>query len=76
LHMPPGIYTWKFVKAVKPLLVNGVANGYWIDEVGDLTVEIRYVLQEPYEVEISATTLAATTAYLLWILRRGKWQSH
>jgi len=63
---------------VKPVLANGVANGYWIDEVGDLTVEIRYVLQEPYEmgVKISAIALAATTAYLLWALRRGKWQSH
>jgi len=67
----------KFVKTVKPILANGVANGYWIDEVGDLTIEIRYALQEPYEmgIKVSATTLAAVAAYLLWALRRGKWQS-
>ncbi|WP_193322844.1 hypothetical protein [Pyrobaculum calidifontis] len=58
---------WKFNEVVKPVLANGIASGYWIDDA-----ELRHIFQRPYDVvvKISAMALAATMPYLSWALRR------
>jgi len=64
----------KLVEVVRPILVDGLINGFWINEVGDLTIELRYVPQERFELglKISLPAFVITVSYLVWGWRREK----
>jgi len=64
----------KPVEKVRSVPVYGVINGFWINETGDLTIVIRYVPQDWFELglKISATTFALCVFYLVWDWRRDK----
>lgn len=63
----------ELVEKVRSVPVYGVVNGFWIDEAGNLTVVIRYVPQDWFELglKISAITFALCVFYLVWDWRRG-----
>jgi hypothetical protein len=62
------------VEVVKSIPLYSVINGFWIDETGDLEIEIRYKPQEWFEVGlwISVTTFIGCIGYLFYDWRRGK----
>jgi len=62
------------VEEVEPIPVYGIFNGFWINEVGNLTVVIRYVPQDLYELglKVSGSTFALVIFYLVWDWRRGR----
>ena len=64
----------ELVEKVRSIPVYGVVNGFWINETGNLTVVIRYVPQDWFELglKISATTFALCVFYLVWDWRRGR----
>jgi len=57
----------KLVEKVKAIPVYGVINGFWINQTGNLTVVIRYVPQDWFELglKISITTFAILLIYLV-----------
>ena len=62
------------VERIRSIPVYGVINGFWINETGNLTIVIRYVPQDWFELglKISATTFALCTLYLVWDWRRSR----
>ncbi len=64
----------RLVERVRSDPVYGVINGFWINETGNLTIAIRYVPQDWFELglKISATTFALCVFYLVWDWRRGR----
>lgn len=64
----------ELVKVIKPIPVYGVINGFWISETGNLTIVIRYVLQDWFELglKISIATFALSVFYVVWDWRRGR----
>ena len=59
---------------VRTISIYGVINGFWINETGNLTIVIRHVPQDWFELglKISATTFALCVFYLVWDWRRGR----
>ena len=69
------------VEKVKSTQVYGVINGFWINETGNLTIVIRYIPQDWFELglKISITTFALCVFYLIWDWRRERgdgWALH
>lgn len=64
----------KLVERVRSVPVYGVINGFRINEIGNLTIVIRYVPQDWFELglKISAITFALCIFYLVWNWRRGR----
>jgi len=64
----------RLVESIKSISVYGVINGFWINETGNLTIVIRYVPQDWFELglKVSAATFTACTFYLVWDWRRDK----
>ena len=64
----------RLVEKVRSIPVYGVINGFWINATGNLTIVIRYVPQDWFELglKISATTFALCVFYLIWDWRRGR----
>jgi len=64
----------KLVERARSIPVYGVINGFWINETGNLTIVIRYVPQDWFELglKISTTTFTLCIFYLIWDWRRGK----
>ena len=64
----------RLVERIRSVPVYGVINGFWINETGNLTIVIRYVPQDWFELglKISATTFALCVFYLVWDWRRGR----
>ncbi|MCS7385817.1 MAG: hypothetical protein NDF55_03615 [archaeon GB-1867-005] len=64
----------ELLEGVRSIPVYGVINGFWINETGDLTIVIRYVPQDWFELglKISATTFALCIFYLVWDWRRSR----
>jgi len=56
------------VSKVKPTLIYDTVNGFWINETGNLTIVVRYIPQDWFELglKISAATLALCVFYLVW----------
>lgn len=66
------------VEVVKSIPLYSVINGFWIDETGDLEIEIRYKPQEWFELGlwISGITFIFCIGFLFYDWRRGggdKW---
>lgn len=61
------------VERVGPVPAYGVINGFWINETDDLTIVIRYVPQDWFELglRVSATAFALCAFYPVWDWRRG-----
>ena len=51
-----------------------VINGFWINETGELEIEIRYKPQDWFELglKLSATTFTGCIGYLFYDWRREK----
>jgi len=64
----------KLIESVKSIPVYGIINGFWINETGNLTIVIRYIPQDWFELglRISGATFTACIFYLVWDWRRGK----
>jgi len=64
----------RLIEKVRSIPVYGVINGFWINATGNLTIVIRYVPQDWFELglKISATTFALCIFYLVWEWRRCK----
>jgi len=64
----------KLVEKVRSIPLYGVINGFWIDETGNLTIVIRYVPQDWFELglKISGATFIACIFYLVWDWRRSR----
>lgn len=62
------------VEVVKSIPLYSVINGFWIDETGNLEIEIRYKPQEWFEMGlwVSVTTFIGCIGYLFYDWRRGK----
>jgi hypothetical protein len=62
------------VEVVKSIPLYSVINGFWVDETGDLEIEIRYKPQEWFELGlwVSVTTFIGCIGYLFYDWRRGK----
>jgi len=56
--------------------INSIANGFWIDDEGELEITIEYKAQRWFYwgVIISGVSLFCALAFLLWIWKRRKWQ--
>ena len=64
----------KLVERVRSVPVYGVINGFWINATGNLTIVIRYVPQDWFELglKISSSTFALCILYLVWDWRRSR----
>jgi len=64
----------KKVEVIKSVPLYSVINGFWINATGDLTIVIRYVPQDWFELglKISATTFILCIFYLIWDWRRSR----
>ena len=64
----------KLIEKTRSVPLYSVINGFWIDTTGDLTIVIRYVPQDWFELglKISATTFALCIFYLIWDWRRSR----
>ena len=64
----------RLIEKVRSIPVYGVINGFWINETGNLTIIIRYVPQDWFELglKISATTFTLCIFYLIWDWRRSR----
>lgn len=64
----------KKLKVVKSTLLYSVINGFWIDEIGDLEIEIRYKPQDWFEIGIwpSGITLFGCFIYLGYDWRKRR----
>ena len=62
------------VEVVKSIPLYSVINGFWVDETGDLEIEIRYKPQDWFELGlwVSVTTFIGCIGYLFYDWRRGK----
>jgi hypothetical protein len=62
----------KRIKDIRPIMIYEAINGFWIDESGELEIEIRFMPQEAYESGFIITfiTLGACLAYLVFGVRR------
>ncbi len=58
----------KLVEKVKPVTLYSVINGFWINETGNLTIEIRYTPQDWFEIglAISAITFIGCIGYIAY----------
>jgi hypothetical protein len=58
----------KLVEVVESTPVYSIVNGFWINETGNLTIVIRYVPQDWFELglRISVLTFAVCVFYLVW----------
>ena len=71
----------RLVEKVGSVPVYSVINGFWINESGNLTIVIRYVPQDWFELglKISATTFVLCIFYLIYDWRKNKndkWIKH
>jgi len=59
---------------VRSVPVYSVINGFWINATGDLTIIIRYVPQDWFELgfKISVTIFILCIFYLIWDWRRSR----
>lgn len=67
----------RLVEKVKPIPLYGVINGFWINETGNLTVEIRYTPQDWFEIGlvISGLTFIGSIGYLVYDWKkRFRWK--
>ena len=64
----------ELIDKVKSIPLYSVINGFWIDETGRLTIEIRYLPQDWFElgIIISASTFTLSIFYLVWDWRRDR----
>ncbi len=64
----------KLVERVRSIPVYGVINGFLINATGNLTIVIRFVPQDWFELglRISGVTFALIVFYLVWDWRRGR----
>ena len=64
----------KLVEKVRSIPLYSVINGFWINETGNLTIVIRYVPQDWFELglKISALTFIACIGYLFYDWRKSK----
>jgi len=64
----------KLVEKVRSIPLYGVINGFWINETGNLTIVIRYVPQDWFELglKISGATFIACIFYLVWDWRTSR----
>jgi len=64
----------ELVERVRSIPVYYAINGFWINATGDLTIVIRYVPQDWFELglKISATTFTLCIFYLIWDWRRSR----
>ena len=64
----------RLAEIVRSIPVYGVINGFWINETGNLTIVIRYVPQDWFELglKISTTTFILCIFYLVWDWRRSR----
>ncbi|MDK2373316.1 MAG: hypothetical protein QI197_08075 [Candidatus Korarchaeota archaeon] len=63
------VYSDSYTKEVPPIMVNNMINGFWIDERGDLRIDIVY---KPYEWFLLGLTLSLLTllaSFLTFLLR-------
>jgi len=53
---------------IKPIRLYGIMNGYWINQTGDLKVEVRYAPQDTFELTmlVSVATFFFCIIYLLY----------
>ncbi|HEC89872.1 MAG TPA: hypothetical protein ENI44_04755, partial [Thermoplasmatales archaeon] len=67
----------KLVEKVKSIPLYGVINGFWINETGNLSIEIRYTPQDWFEIGlvISGLTFIGCIGYLVydWKGKKIKW---
>jgi len=64
----------KLIERVRSIPVNGVINGFLINETGNLAIVIRFVPQDWFELglRISVVTFTLCIFYLIWDWRRSK----
>ena len=64
----------KLVEKVRSIPLYSVINGFWINETGNLEIEIRYTPQDWFELglKISTFTFIGCIAYLFYDWRREK----
>ncbi len=64
----------ELVERVRSIPVYGVINGFWINETGNLTIVIRYVPQDWFELglKISFITFVSCVLYLVWDWRKSR----
>ena len=64
----------KLVKKVRSIPLYSVINGFWINETGNLTIVIRYLPQDWFELglKISALTFVGCIGYLFYDWRRER----
>ncbi len=57
----------RLVERVRSIPVYGVINGFWVNQTGNLTIAIRYIPQDWFELglKISGTTFLALLIYLI-----------
>jgi len=57
----------ELVERVRAVPVYGIINGFWINQTGNLTIVIRYVPQDWFELglKVSITTFAILLIYLI-----------
>jgi hypothetical protein len=62
------------VEVVKSIPLYSVINGFWVEETGDLEIEIRYKPQEWFVLGlwISGITFFGCLSYLFYDWRRGE----
>lgn len=60
------------VEKVRPEMIYGSINGFWINESGKLDIEVRYTPQDGYDLGllVSAVALVGCIAGLAWVGRR------
>ena len=64
----------KLVEKVKSIPLYSVINGFWINETGNLTIVIRYLPQDWFELglKISAATFTGCIGFLIYDWRRER----
>jgi len=64
----------KLIERVRSIPIYGTINGFWINATGNLTIIIRYLPQDWFELgaKISIATFALCIFYLVWDWRRSR----
>ncbi len=66
----------RLIETINSIPVNGVINGFWIKETGTLTIVIRYLPQDLFELGIKLSLIAFTiciiSLILIWMLEKRK----
>ena len=63
----------KVVDKIRPVMLNGVINGFWINKTGESEVNVVYKPQESFELGlfISLGTLLIVIGYLVFNVKRN-----